>query len=586
LSISQQSSAQPRERTVVEGDTATRELPDAPPAEAGGSGQHPTQDRPGSLRRGLWWATTALAGAVVLATLVAPNRLERLTPGNFVAIPLEGLVGVALVLVLPPRWRRVFAAVFGVALGVLTVQKTFDMGFYSVLARPFDPVLDGELLGPGIDYLTSSLGRARGIGVVAVLVALAVAVVALTTWATLRVATAVTRHRRRSLEGVAVAAVAWALCAALGLAYVPERPVAAHRTATVAYDRGTQVVSDLRDRSRFAELAGVDPFRDTPGDRLLTGLRGKDVVLAFVESYGRSAIEDPAMSAGVDTMLADGDRRLRAAGFAARSGWLTSSTVGGGSWLAHSTLLSGLWVSNAQRYRTLVNSDRLTLNRAFERAGWQTAAVMPEIRRAWPEASFYGYDRLYGAHDVGYRGPRFGYATMPDQFTLSALQRLERARPGHAPVMVETALVSSHAPWAPLPSAVGWDAVGDGSVFKPMVKPGGPRRVTWRDPAQARAAYVRSIQYSVTSLISYLETYGDDDLVLVLLGDHQPAPLVTGPDASRDVPITIVAKDPSVLDRVSGWGWTDGLKPAPAAPVWPMSSFRDRFLTAFGPATP
>jgi hypothetical protein len=577
LSLSQQSSVQLGAHTVVEDDAT---------AESGSATAPGRELEPRRLRTGLWWATTALAGAVVVAALVLPNRLERLTPGNFVAIPLEGLVGVALVLALPPRWRRVFAALFGVALGVLTVQKTFDMGFYSVLARPFDPVLDGELLGPGIDYLTSSLGRARGLAVVAGLVALALAVVALTTWATLRTATAVTRYRRRSLEVLAAGAVAWALCAALGVAYVPERPVAAYRTAAIGYDRGEQVVADLRDRSEFADLAGVDAFRDTPGDRLLTGLRGKDVVVAFVESYGRSAIEDPAMSAGVDTMLAAGDQRLRRAGFAARSGWLTSSTVGGGSWLAHSTLLSGLWVSNAQRYRTLVNSDRLTLNRAFERAGWQTAAVMPEIRRAWPEASFYGYDRLYGAHDVGYRGPRFGYATMPDQYTLSALQRLERARPGHPPVMIETALVSSHAPWAPLPSAVGWDAVGDGSVFKPMVKPGGPRRVTWRDPAQARAAYAKSIEYSVTSLISYLQTYGDDDLVLVMLGDHQPAPLVTGPDAGRDVPITILAKDPAVLDRVAGWGWTDGLKPAPDAPVWPMSSFRDRFLVAFGSAAP
>jgi hypothetical protein len=89
--------------------------------------------------------------------------------------------------------------------------------------------------------------------------------------------------------------------------------------------------------------------------------------------------------------------------------------------------------------------------------------------------------------------------------------------------------------------------------------------------------------YSLNSLISYVETYGDDNLVLVFLGDHQPAPVVTGEDASRDVPITIVAHDPAVLDRISGWGWQDGLKPGPHAPVWRMDAFRDRFLTAFGP---
>jgi hypothetical protein len=82
-----------------------------------------------------------------------------------------------------------------------------------------------------------------------------------------------------------------------------------------------------------------------------------------------------------------------------------------------------------------------------------------------------------------------------------------------------------------------------------------------------------------------VETYGDDNLVVVFLGDHQPAPVVTGEGASRDVPITILARDPAVLDQISGWGWQDGLKPNPRAPVWRMDAFRDRFLTAFGPQT-
>jgi hypothetical protein len=588
LSLSQQPSALST-ATVVEDDHATPDTPELKPGGDGGgrSRWRPRLRRaePGSAR---WWTTTVLAAALVTVALVLPNRLERLTPGNFVALPLEGLVGVALVLLLPPRARRWFAALFGVALGLLTIQKAFDLGFYSVLARPFDPVLDATLLGPGVDYLMSSVGRGAAIGVVVGVVALAVAIVVRTTLATLRVARAVTRYRRRGVQAVAVVAVAWALCAVLGAEYVPGRPVASYGAATIAYDRGAQVVADVRDRQQFADEAAVDAFRDTPGDRMLTGLRGKDVVLTFVESYGRDAIEDPAMAAGVGATLDDGSRRLRAAGYTARSGWLNSSTVGGSSWLAHSTLLSGLWISTAQRYRTLVNSDRLTLNGAFERAGWRSVAVMPQIRRAWPEGDFYGYDRLYGLHELGYRGPRFGYASMPDQFTLAALQRLERSKPGHRPVLAEVALVSSHAPWAPLPTAVGWDEVGDGSVYDPMVKPGGPRRVVWPDADQARTAYATSIRYSVNSLVSYVERYGDDNLVLVFLGDHQPAPLVTGPDARHDVPITIVAHDPRVLDRVADWGWTDGLKPATSAPVWPMDSFRDRFLTAFGstPSSP
>jgi hypothetical protein len=63
-----------------------------------------------------------------------------------------------------------------------------------------------------------------------------------------------------------------------------------------------------------------------------------------------------------------------------------------------------------------------------------------------------------------------------------------------------------------------------------------------------RAEYARSIAYSVDSLTSWARTYGKDNLVLVFLGDHQAASIVSGPNATHDVPITIVARDPAVLN--------------------------------------
>ena len=35
-------------------------------------------------------------------------------------------------------------------------------------------------------------------------------------------------------------------------------------------------------------------------------------------------------------------------------------------------------------------------------------------------------------------------------------------------------------------------------------------------------------------------------------------------------------------EAVDDWNWTEGLEPAQDAPVWKMSAFRDRFLTAYG----
>ena len=79
-----------------------------------------------------------------------------------------------------------------------------------------------------------------------------------------------------------------------------------------------------------------------------------------------------------------------------------------------------------------------------------------------------------------------------------------------------------------------------------------------------------------------MQRYGDDDLVLVLLGDHQPATIVTGQGASHDVPISVIARDPKVHRPDRRMGLAGRPAAEPEAPVWPMSAFRDRFLTAFG----
>ncbi|MFI0408149.1 sulfatase [Actinomadura sp. 3N508] len=558
----------------MERDEAER---DETAGDAGTAG--PRADGRSGWRRVAARASTLAAFLFVLVALVLPDEFAHLTPAAFVRVPVEGIAGVALILAVPERARRPVALAAGGLLGVLTVLKVMDIGFDAVLVRPFDLVLDWPLLRPAVEFVEGSAGRAGAIGAVIAVVVLIVGVVALMALSVLRLGRVAVRHGRKAGWAAAVLGVVWVVCAAFGVRIVDGVPVAAGSDAVLAYEHARQVRDSLNDREEFAKAAAVDSFRDTPGDRLLAGLRGKDVVLAFVESYGRTAVQNPQYAPQVGAVLDAGTRRLRDAGFAARSGWLTSPTAGGGSWLAHATLLSGLRVDNSQRYRTLVNSDRFTLNQAFGRAGSRTVALMPAITRAWPEGSFFGYDKVYDNRNLGYRGPRFSFATMPDQYTLSVMQRTELDRKDRGPVMAETALVSSHAPWASIPRLVGWDQVGDGSVFTGMGK---GYDAAWPSGGRVRTEYRKSIEYTLNTLVSYVETYGDDDLVLVFLGDHEPAPLITGPGAGRDVPVTIVAKDGAVLDRISGWGWEDGLRPAKDGPVWPMSAFRDRFLTAFG----
>lgn len=509
---------------------------------------------------------TSLAVLLVWITLVAPHRTADLTLGAFVRLPLELLVLVALAVVLPARHRRLLAVAAGAVLAALMVVKVLDMGFFTAFDRPFDPVSDWTYAGIGVETLGDAIGRSQAHLVVAGAAVLIVAIVVLPVLAVLRVTRAAAAHRGRVLQAAAVLGVAWLILRALGA------PAASGSAAALAVDEVRAVQSALRAHDVLARAVTHDRFRGTPGDRLLTGLRDKDVLLVFVESYGRVAVQDSSFSRQVGAVLDRGTAQLRDAGFSSRSAFLTSPTFGGLSWLAHSTMQSGVRIGTQRGYGQLVHSRRLTLSQAFKRAGWRAVAAMPANKRRWPEGSgFYGYDKIYDRRNVGYRGPDFGLPPMPDQYVLAALQRQELAKRHRPPVFAEVDLISSHAPWEHIPQLVRWSDVGDGAAFT-------------RGPAErsSRAGYGRSIAYSLSALLSYVQRYGDDDLVVIALGDHQPATVITGQNASHDVPVSVIARDPKVLGRIAGWGWQDGMHPSPQAPVWPMSAFRDRFLSAFG----
>jgi phosphatidylglycerophosphate synthase len=522
-------------------------------------------------------AVTALALLLVWAALVAPNQPRDLDLGAFARLPIELLVIVAAAALLPATPRRVLAVVAGAVLSVLVLVKVLDIGFFTAFDRPFQPLDDSGYLGIGIETLRNAIGRSSADLVVAVAVVLIVALLALPVLALLRVTRLAAGHRGWTLRASTALAVVWVALRVAGA------PVASSGTAALAVDELQAVRAALADPAALAGEIAHDRFRGTPGHRLLTDLRGKDVLLVFVESYGRVAVQDPALAPRIDAALDRGAARLRAAGFSSRSAFLTSPTFGGLSWLAHSTLQAGVRVDGQRRYDRLVENDRLTLTRAFKRAGWRAVGAMPGNRRAWPEGStFYHYDAVYDRRNFGYRGPGYGVAPMPDQYTLLALRSRELARRDRAPLFAEVDLISSHAPWTRIPPLIPWGEVGDGSIYDRLPAEESTKASLFGDSERARAAYGHSIEYSLSTIFSFVRRFGHDDLVLVVLGDHQPATVVTGQGASRDVPISVIARDPKVMDRIAGWRWQDGMSPSPQAPVWPMEAFRDRFLTAFG----
>ncbi len=520
---------------------------------------------------------TVLAWATVIAAPLLPGMLGSAS-ASAARLPVETILLLLLSLLLPHRTLRLvvasaFAMITVVAIAIAVLDRSFvatiDRGFalaedWRAVANAYR-VVDG-VVGPTLAALAATL-------VVAIVLALAVVLV----WCAQRCARSLHDSGNHGRVAITTAAVTWSALAIAGVQYPTGAAVAAAdslRSLSTTVEHATQ---SARERDAFAAALRVDPLAAQASGQLLGSLRGKDVVIVFVESFGEVALSGSGPMSSISRTIDEYAARLSRDGYRAESAFLSSPTFGGVSWLAHSTLQSGMWVDSQQKYDTLLESDRLTISRLFGDAGWRTVVVSPAVTEPWPEgAAFYGFDRLLDKGALAYEGPAFGFASVPDQFTWHRFAEEELSRT--APIMAQVSLISSHSPWTPTPQFVPWAHVGKPGPFSAQPRDSAD---VWPDAQRVRAAYAESIRYSLRSTLSFLETYDPSNLVVVLVGDHQPSRIVSGETADTDVPITIVSKDSAVFEHIEEWGWDAGFRPSSDAPVWRMDAFRDRFVAAF-----
>ncbi|WP_244314178.1 alkaline phosphatase family protein [Pannonibacter tanglangensis] len=542
-------------------------------------------------RDGKHQSAGAVGGAILLFAMIGglavimpddpgqyhPDALRSLA---FLSLPLELPLLLAGLLLLPRRAAIALSLAAGLVLACLIFLKLADIGVLSAFQRRFNPYLDLKLLADGWNLFSGTVGRAGAAAAILGAATVLGLLVAAFLWSCLRLVHLGGRARRAVLAGAGLA-FAGGLVLSFTVTRPDGTPLASLRAGPVLAERLALVVRSVADIRAFE--AGLEtPAPYAAGPDLLSAVAGRDVIVIFVESYGRSALEDPRYSRLTGPRLAAIEQRLAAEGFAMASGWAGSPTVAGLSWLAHATLMSGLWVDSQARHDLLMSSRRPSLNRLFSDAGWHAAAVMPAIVMDWPEAAHYGYDAIFDAKALDYRGLPFNWVTMPDQYTLSAFERRVRApmRAAGTPVMAEIALISSHAPWTPVARLVDWAQVGDGTIFNDQAAAGDPPAVVWADPERVRQHYIATVDYSLETLGDYIARFGGE-AVFVILGDHQPAALVTGPDASRAVPVHVISRDAGLVARFSADGFRPGLVPAADAPELPMDRLRGRLLHHF-----
>jgi hypothetical protein len=523
-----------------------------------------------------------LAGLVFHLVLIQPNHPAAMTWGALLVLPLElPAVLLALMVVGSGRVGKPVRAVLVAVLTLILVLKTADYVMFTSLNRGFNPVADLPLVVSLVQLMAGSLGTVFAVLAVIGSLLAVIAVATILWWAAGIWAQIILKGATVRLAAIGTVFFTGLAIAEVGHAMrhwsLPIQPPGAAFTARVGVERIEMVRTTLAELRAFRLAAANDPYGQI--DTLLDHI-DRDVMILFVESYGRTSFDTPFYADLHRETLFTAQAELGALGLSMASSFLTSPTQGGQSWLAHATFANGLWIDGQASYGAALASGRETLFHIAARSGFQTAAVMPQITLDWPESQFMGFDTILAASDLGYQGERFNWVTMPDQFTLTALDRILRdSSERDERLFVQVALGSSHAPWVPVPELVDWDSIDDGRVFNAMATSGDPPDVVWRDRDRVRAQYRLAINYALRNVFAYAARHKAEPPLLIVVGDHQAASFVAL-DERPDVPIHIIGPQ-HLVQRLTSAGFSPGLIPPQNTPALPMDRMRHLLLQTF-----
>ncbi len=467
-----------------------------------------------------------------------------------------------------------------------TVLRTFALGFVgltlgryamvtapALYGRPIDLYWDTQHLPNVAAMLAQALPWWVASGAVAAGAILIVALYVGLRWAWGQVGEAVREPRARIAIGALGGLMVSGFSVASLTGTLASTPWFAHPVTPLYAREAAFLIGAWTGRAEAQRLPASPDLRPS-----LARLDGADVLLVFFESYGAVTHDLPRFAQALHGPRATLDAALRETGHAAVTARVTSPTFGGGSWLAHSSWLTGPEVRDAETYAVLLTTARRSWVTAFAERGYRTLGLMPGLRGDWPEGAFYGFDTIYDARRLDYRGPEFGWWRIPDQYSLARLEAAEGSVPSRRPRFTVFPTITSHIPfrpvapvqhdWARLLSAEPFDADATAAALA------GEAELTDLGPA-----YVEAIGYTLRFLADYLRQPRDRAQVIILLGDHQPPALVAGEGVPWTVPVHVIARNAALLEALQQAGFQPGLE-LPAEALGPMHEVSVRVLDA------
>ena len=327
------------------------------------------------------------------------------------------------------------------------------------------------------------------------------------------------------------------------------------------------------------EAADVLPHSDPLGTSDLPGLGRSDLIVQFVESYGAAAYDSPLVASELTPYREQLQQTVSNSGRRVVSAFIVPPTFGGNSWLSHSSFMTGLDINHLSTYELLVTQDRRTLSDRFSAIGYRPIALMPGLRTKWPEGEFYGFDKIYGADEIDYRGPEFGWWRIPDQFSLARLFEEELNIKNRDPLFLMFTTITSHMPFRPVPPYQDeWSRLLTEQPFEEAaLNKSLSKSPDWTN---MQPAYAETLAYMYNYLGGYMRNHQNDDFIWVVIGDHQPPANVSGQDVRWDVPVHVISDNDAIIEALLNQGFKEGMTPA-HEPIGTMHELPITLLSVF-----
>ena len=371
-----------------------------------------------------------------------------------------------------------------------------------------------------------------------------------------RLFAALQRRVHPSRKQLAVAAAAWI---ALGAVSIPLGGPIRMAGAKVADNYRASVAV----RRRLGPLRGAAPDDRYQSLMKVRLAKRPSFYLLMIEAYGE-VLATWDMAPAYKALMARVGERLTAAGYTMRTAYSSAPVHGGRSWLSIATVQSGIFIDEPESFAAFESASRRipTLIQFFRNQGYHTASLEPgtKTRPGLSDYDLYGHDRRVDGMTIDYRGRRYGFGEIPDQYSLRYFHERDLLpEPRYAWYMA----VTTHYPWSDdwLPPFVHDIATLNGPN-PPVADDAGWPPLPGVDAiaSDMRRNYFKSVEYEWRALTDFLASDPSKDLIVIVLGDHQPRLESNSPGAvTFRSPVHVIARDPGFVDRFAELGFQPGM---------------------------